>query len=103
VTAELKKRIVTAILGVGLVLLVLFALGRLGAAIVAAVISLGMIWEFATLTFALSDRFEKRWVLLGLSWLVSFCNFWIPSEPINNSERESQLRSLFGIIRIFLP
>ena len=32
-----------------------------------------------------------------------FCNLSIPSGPIKSSERLSQLRSLFGIIRIFLP
>lgn len=75
---ELKKRIGTAVVGV-ILLISLIIYGRsLGVFLIASVISLGMLFEFSEMTFSLSDRVEKRYLLLSLGWLVAFINFVIP-------------------------
>ncbi len=75
---ELRKRIITAFFGVSAILLLVTVGGHIGAAFFAAVMALGMVFEFSTISFTLSDRFEKRNLLLGITWLVAFINFWMP-------------------------
>lgn len=76
---NLKQRIQVAVPGVALLLgLILFA-GTFGAVIISAVISVMMIYEFSRIVFSLPDQKEKRNLLMGLSWLLSFSIFWIPS------------------------
>jgi phosphatidate cytidylyltransferase len=77
-TPELKKRIQTAIVGVTvLVLLLVFGEGP-GAALVAAVISMAMLYEFTGIAFALPDQKEKRLAIVGSAWIFQCLNYWIP-------------------------
>ncbi len=75
---ELKKRIQTGVAGVAVVLLLLIFGGGLGAALIAAVISIGMIYEFAEITLSLPDKKEKRGLLMGVAWLLTFINYLTP-------------------------
>ena len=94
---ELRKRIITAVIGVGVLLTVLLSLGRFGASLFGAVVSLGMCWEFGTLTFSLSDRFEKRLALVGCAWLIAFFNFVMP-----NYEMELLVLGFLGFSSYYL-
>ena len=76
-TPELKKRILTAIPGVAVLLFLLTLGGGVGATLVAAVISVAMIWEFTDITFSLPDKKEKRFILMGSAWLFIILNFWM--------------------------
>jgi phosphatidate cytidylyltransferase len=77
VTPELKKRIQTALFGVAVLILLLVFGGGIGAVIVAAVLSLAMLYEFTDITISLEDRKEKRFVILGCAWLLQVVNFWM--------------------------
>jgi phosphatidate cytidylyltransferase len=75
---ELKKRIVTAVFGVALLLALIIWAGSFGVGLIGAVIALAMMYEYVSITFTLPDKAEKRWVLLGVTWLVAFANFVTP-------------------------
>jgi len=76
--SELRKRVTTGILGGAFVLILIIFGGVAGTALIAAVISLGMVSEFVDITFTLPDKAEKKLLLLGTTWLIHFINFWIP-------------------------
>jgi phosphatidate cytidylyltransferase len=95
--SELSKRVATGVIG-GAALLALIIFGtRVGVALLAALLSLGMLYEMIEMTFALPDKAEKRVVLLGISWLVAFVNFWVP-----RAEYELLLVSFLGLFTYFL-
>jgi phosphatidate cytidylyltransferase len=77
-TPELKKRIQTAVLGVGVLILLLIFGGSIGAVIVAAALSIAMLYEFSEITLSLPDRIEKRFVLLGSAFILQTLSFWMP-------------------------
>ena len=77
-TIELKKRILTGAFGAALLLGIIAYGGTLGILFLATLISFGMIFEFAEMTLSMSDRTEKRYLLLLLTWLVAILNFLIP-------------------------
>ena len=78
VSTELSKRIVTAVLGVtALVWLIVYG-GWPGAMLLSTVLSLGMVWECASITLSLPDKVEKRYVLLCITWFVALANFLAP-------------------------
>jgi phosphatidate cytidylyltransferase len=65
----------TAVLGVSAILgLILFG-GSIGTFLLLSVISLGMVYEYATIVFSMPDRVEKRYMLLIIAWLTLFANF----------------------------
>jgi phosphatidate cytidylyltransferase len=74
---ELQKRVITAAVGATALVLLFAAGGRVGVALFAAILSVGMLWEFVEIAFELDDKAEKRWTLLALSWLISFASFFI--------------------------
>ena len=74
----LQKRIATGVLGGALLIATLIYGGRLGSALLAVLFSFGMLYEFIEINFHLPDKTEKKILLLGLTWLVSFANFWMP-------------------------
>lgn len=76
--SELKTRVTTAVFGGSIFLAMVTVGGHIGTAIVAAFISLMCLYEFLQLVLHLSDRSEKRSVVLGLAWLVGFANVFIP-------------------------
>ncbi len=75
---DLPKRVITGVIGGATLLAVVLWGGRLGVGLLGVGLSLGMLNEWIEITFTLSDKPEKRWVLLGFAWLVAFSNFWIP-------------------------
>jgi phosphatidate cytidylyltransferase len=94
---ELKKRILTGV-GGGIGILVILAIaGHIGAALLAALLSIGMVYEFVEMTFTLPDKTEKRFVLMGTAWLVAFVNFWVP-----RAEYELLLIVFIGLFVYFL-
>lgn len=75
---ELSKRVTTGVIGgVLLILLVIFG-DQIGVSLLAAVISIAMIYEFCEMAFSLPDKTSKRNVLMGIAWLVAFINYWAP-------------------------
>jgi phosphatidate cytidylyltransferase len=79
---ELKKRVLTGFLG-GMVLVgVLVFAGVYGAYFVCLVLSLFMIYEFATISLSLPDRNEKRWALLLLTWVSVWLAFLMPGMEV---------------------
>ncbi len=76
--SELKKRVTTGVIGGAILLSVLLFGGKIGAAILGFVLSLGMLNEFIDITFSLPDKKHKKILLFGLLWLIGFTNFWIP-------------------------
>jgi phosphatidate cytidylyltransferase len=95
--SELQQRVFTAVVGVATLVLLLVFGGRIGVGLVSAVLALGMVYEFVEMTFSLSDRKEKRKVLLGVTWLVAFINFWVP-----RAEYELLLLAFLGLFAYFL-
>jgi phosphatidate cytidylyltransferase len=93
----LQERVVTGVIGGALLILVVIFGGRAGVALLAAIISLGMLYEFIEISFSLPDKSEKRIALMGVAWLVAFVNFWIP-----RAEYELLLISFFGLFSYFL-
>jgi phosphatidate cytidylyltransferase len=77
IESNLKQRVITAAIGAFILLLLLIVGDRFGAQLIASVLSLGMIYEFVTMTFSLSDLKEKRIILMGTSWIMGFLNFWL--------------------------
>ncbi len=76
--SELQKRVITGILGGAALLGLIWFGGRFGVSIIGVVLSLLMMWEFSNIVLHLHDQQEKRWVLMGTTWMVAFLNFWMP-------------------------
>ncbi|MCM2322207.1 MAG: phosphatidate cytidylyltransferase [Oligoflexia bacterium] len=71
---ELRQRVVTGGVGAAaLILLILFG-GWIGMSLLTAVLSLGMVHEFARMSLKSQDQVEKRYLLLIMTWLVSVVN-----------------------------
>jgi phosphatidate cytidylyltransferase len=71
---ELKKRVLTGVIGAAaLVLLIVFG-GRLGIFFLTTGLSLGMLYEFTDITFSMPDKIEKRYVLLSMTWFLALVN-----------------------------
>ena len=74
---NLKLRIITALIGVPLILVLLTSLGVEGVALFSWIISMGMIYEFSKLFFSLPDARTKTLILLTLNTLIHFLNYWL--------------------------
>jgi phosphatidate cytidylyltransferase len=75
---ELQKRIGTACVG-GFVLVTLVVSGGfVGIFLIYLAMALGMVFEFSKIAFSLSDRLDKRYLLLVLAWLMAFCHLLLP-------------------------
>lgn len=77
-SSNLRKRVITAVIGVSLLLLLVVFGGREGVSLIAAVLALGMAYEFLDMVLALPDKPEKKFATLGTIWLVAFVNYWLP-------------------------
>lgn len=75
---DLKRRVLTGVLGGGLLILLLFVGGWFGSLILTLVIALSMIYEFSNMVLTLPDQQEKRYVLLLLTWLIVLCSAFLP-------------------------
>ncbi|MGK5087152.1 phosphatidate cytidylyltransferase [Bdellovibrionota bacterium FG-2] len=72
--SELKKRVITGLIGSTVLLTILIFGGWVGILFISVVISLGMVAEYANITLSLSDKAEKRLVLLCMAWFVHLAN-----------------------------
>ena len=72
--SELKKRVTTGVIGGTLLLAVIIWGGWIGIFLISVIISLGMVAEYANITLSLSDKAEKRLVLLCMAWFVHLAN-----------------------------
>lgn len=75
---ELRKRVLTGAFGAAAVILLIIFGGSIGVALLAALVSLGMVHEFSEIVLTSEDRAAKRYGLLFLTWLVSVANFIAP-------------------------
>lgn len=96
-SSELSKRVATGVVGAIFLLVLIVFGGRVGVALLGVALSLGMLYEFVEMAFTLPDKAEKRMVLLGVTWLVAFVNFWIP-----RAEYELLLITFTGLFTYFL-
>ncbi|HUP58339.1 MAG TPA: CDP-archaeol synthase [Bdellovibrionota bacterium] len=78
--SELRKRVITGALGGILLIAVLILLGPVGGYLVALVMSLAMMYEFAGISLNLPDQAEKRWGLLLLTWITVVLCFLMAGE-----------------------
>jgi phosphatidate cytidylyltransferase len=75
--SELKTRVVTGLAGGVLLLSLMIWGGWLVMFILTTSLSLGLVYEFTQMAFKLSDRQEKMYFLLGLTWVVSCLNLFL--------------------------
>jgi phosphatidate cytidylyltransferase len=94
---ELRKRVATGAGGALVLLLLVIFGGRVGVAFVAVVVSLGMVWEFVDICFNLSDKPEKKLILVGTTWLLAFTNFLMP-----RAEYELLITAFLALFGYFL-
>ncbi|OFZ81428.1 MAG: hypothetical protein A2583_15020 [Bdellovibrionales bacterium RIFOXYD1_FULL_53_11] len=94
---DLSKRVKTGVIGGAALLLLLIFGGRIGGALIGVIMSIGMLSEFIDMTFTLSDKPEKKFVMLGTAWLVAFINFWMP-----RAEFELLLIVMMGLFAYYL-
>jgi len=76
ISRDLKKRIITGLVGV-LILLPLVIYGASwGIILVAWVVASGMVFEFSGMTLSLKDKREKQFILLSLVAMAAVLNFY---------------------------
>jgi phosphatidate cytidylyltransferase len=77
-SSELSKRVATGVVG-GAVLLSLIIWGSWpGIFLITTILSLGMLYEFATITYSQTDQLEKRYALLCTGWFVMLASILAP-------------------------
>ncbi len=72
---NLKLRVLTALVGVPVILLLLLALGLEGVAFFSWVISMGMMFEFCKMFLSLSDSRQKTFLALVFTTLIHAFNY----------------------------
>jgi len=75
---ELRKRVVTGVVGGAALLLLIIFGGWLGIFFLTTALSMGMIYEYSEMVFDLGDRVEKRYMLLCVTWFVALVNLLAP-------------------------
>ena len=67
---ELKKRIITGVVGgAGFLALLVFG-GTIGIFLIVTLLSLAMVYEYAQMVFSMSDHAEKQYLMLLLAWFI---------------------------------
>ncbi len=74
---NLKLRIITALIGVPVILVLLTGMGVEGVALFSWLVSLGMTIEFSRLFFTLSDSGLKTLIVLTMTTLFHFFNYYL--------------------------
>jgi phosphatidate cytidylyltransferase len=74
ISANLKKRVLTAGIGAPALLLLIIYGGWVGMALLSTALSLMMVYEFSEISFSLPDHVEKRYVMLLIAWSVALLN-----------------------------
>src|SRR4051812_42353917 len=71
---ELQRRILTGLIG-GFSLLALLVFGGwVGILVFTTGLSIGMIYEFSGIMFTMSDKAEKRYLLILMTWFIELIN-----------------------------
>ena len=96
---NLKLRIMTAAIGVPLILVLLTSLGIEGVALFSWIVSMGMLFEFCRLFFSLPDAATKTSMMLLLNTVFHFLNYWM---SIGLSSSFLGLMPLFLLFIVFL-
>ena len=96
---NLKLRIMTAAIGVPLILVLLTSLGIEGVALFSWIVSMGMLFEFCRLFFSLPDAGTKTSMMLLLNTVFHFLNYWM---SIGLSSSFLGLMPLFLLFIVFL-
>lgn len=77
---ELRKRVLTGVIG-GFALLLLLIFGStLGIFVLSAGLSMAMVYEYSEIVFTMPDRLEKRYLMLCIAWFVALVNLVIQAE-----------------------
>jgi len=76
---NLKLRVLTALIGVPVILALLLFLGVEGVAFLAWVVSMGMLYEYCRMSFSLKDAKQKTVMALGLNTLIHGINYFVPT------------------------
>ena len=76
---NLKLRVVTALVGVPVILALLLFLGIEGVAFLSWVVSMGMLYEYCKMCFSLSDARKKTALALGANTLIHLVNYLVPT------------------------
>jgi phosphatidate cytidylyltransferase len=76
---NLQQRVLTALVGLPLVLFLLLGWGINGVAILCFVISMGMLYEFCRMIFRLGDARQKTLLALGTAAFIHAFNFVLPT------------------------
>jgi len=74
---NLKLRIITALIGVPVILVMLTGMGVEGVALFSWLVSMGMVLEFCRLFFSLSDSGLKTLIMLTMTTLFHFLNYYL--------------------------
>ncbi len=74
---NLKLRIITALIGVPVILVLLTGMGIEGVALFSWLVSMGMLYEFTRMFFSLPDAGTKTMILLLLNTVLHFLNYWV--------------------------
>ncbi|OFZ19668.1 MAG: hypothetical protein A2X94_16550 [Bdellovibrionales bacterium GWB1_55_8] len=79
-SSELKKRVLTGVVGGSLFLLLLLFGGWIGIYLLTLVLVLGMVWEFSKIVLQQPDREEKLYLMMFLAWFLVIADlanpFW---------------------------
>ena len=73
-SSELSKRLATGFIGGGVLLALIIWGGWPGAFFLTTVISLGMIYEYGSMVFTLTDQKEKKYALLCVGWFAALAS-----------------------------
>ena len=93
---NLKLRIITALIGVPIILLCLIGLGIEGVAFFSWVISMGMLFEFCQMFFKLEDSRRKTFIALIAATFIHAFNY------VFNSQMSSSLLGLLPVYGFFI-
>ena len=96
---NLKLRIITALIGVPLILLLLTGMGIEGVAFFSWLVSVGMLYEYSKLYFTLEDATFKTITLLGINTLLHTLNYWL---GVNVSAAFVGLMPMLSLFILFL-
>ena len=83
-SAELRRRILTGVLGGVTILALILWGGRVGLAVVTLVVSLGIIYEWGSITLKLRDHEDKLRILAVLSGVSASFQFYAPVDGFVN-------------------
>lgn len=96
---NLKLRVITALIGVPVILVLLTSLGVEGVAFFSWVVSMGMMYEFCKMFFSMPDASTKTLLMLVINTLIHFSNYWL---TVGVSSTFLGLAPMFFLSIIFL-